>query len=83
MNEENDNRVIPRPIAPFMVSCSHLHYNVIQRGCKFRAKTTKQPEIASHAYNTRFIVMQRNRVNHEKGYSNGTSIENKNNFNII
>ena len=53
-------------IALFTVNSFHLHYNVIQRVCEeFRAKTTKQPEIASLTYMLDFTVMQ---MSSEKDY---------------
>ena len=55
-------------IALFTVNVSHLHYNVIQRGCE--AISGYNYKIARNCltYMLDFIVIQMSRVNREKGY---------------
>ena len=55
-----------RVIALFTVNLSHLHYNVIQRGCE--AISGQNYKVARNclAYMLDFIVMQMSKVNRER-----------------
>ena len=59
-------------IALFTVDFSHLHYNVIQRGCKAISGLNYKTARNCLTYMLDFIVMQISRVNREKGSSNST-----------
>ena len=62
--------LLSHSIALFMVSFSHLHYNVIQLWCKTISKLKLQIARNCLTDTLDFIVMQISRVNHEKGYFN-------------
>ena len=68
------SRTCNKTIALFKVNFSHLHYNVIQRGCQ--AVSDWNYKIARNclADMLDFIVMQMSRVNSEKGYWRSTWI---------
>ena len=56
-------------LALFMVNFSHLHYNVVQRGCQAISGYNHKVARNCPAYTLDFIVMQISKVNREKNYS--------------